>query len=537
MAYIKTNWVNNVTKLNADNMNHLEDGVESVSTLASNTATAVSNLAAVATSGLYSDLIGRPAEITETTISLWGFTKNTGTITSISFNDSTISSGAVSLGNIQAALISGTNIKTINGSSILGSGNISISGYTSPTTTRGDMIVRGASYDIRVGIGTAGQVLKVNSSANGVEWANESSGATYSAGTGIDISNNTISVDTSTIATKSDLSTKQDSLTAGSNITITDNTISAINTTYENKQAVQSGTDVSLVTTGEKYIWNNKSDFDGSYTSLTNKPTIPTALSQLSDDSTHRLVSDTDISIWNNKQNELTTSSVNTGTLSKYIGFDTQGRIVKNELTVNSVKLYRHTLSIWASDDSYTGPTSSEWQPGDLGFIVEYLSSSSTPLTISTVPDSLIFSGTYNQGADGIMTGCFVEQGQNRYFKFFVNVYRDSKDVVVPATISYSNLIDTDKVIFTDTVSAMTLSTDGTSVKSSNINSENSTNGQVLTSNGSGSASWQNPAVPSQMSYLTTAPTSANTSGNLIFVVLSSEPATYYDGYYYIITE
>ena len=37
--------------------------------------------------------------------------------------------------------------------------------------------------------------------------------------------------------------------------------------------------------------------------------------------------------------------------------------------------------------------------------------------------------------------------------------------------------------------------------------------------------------------YLTTAPTSANTNGKLIFVVLNSEPATYYNGYYYIITE
>ena len=46
------------------------------------------------------------------------------------------------------------------------------------------------------------------------------------------------------------------------------------------------------------------------------------------------------------------------------------------------------------------------------------------------------------------------------------------------------------------------------------------------------------PAVFSakDVAYLTTAPSSANTSGKLKFVVLSSEPATYYDGYYYIIT-
>ena len=39
---------------------------------------------------------------------------------------------------------------------------------------------------------------------------------------------------------------------------------------------------------------------------------------------------------------------------------------------------------------------------------------------------------------------------------------------------------------------------------------------------------------PASVSYLTTAPSSANTDG-LKFVVLTSEPATYYNGYYYII--
>ena len=41
--------------------------------------------------------------------------------------------------------------------------------------------------------------------------------------------------------------------------------------------------------------------FSGDYDDLTNKPTIPTDLSDLSDDSTHRLVTDTLISTWNSK--------------------------------------------------------------------------------------------------------------------------------------------------------------------------------------------------------------------------------------------
>ena len=41
---------------------------------------------------------------------------------------------------------------------------------TSPTTTQGDLIIRGASADQRLAIGTAGQALKVNASANGLEY-------------------------------------------------------------------------------------------------------------------------------------------------------------------------------------------------------------------------------------------------------------------------------------------------------------------------------------------------------------------------------
>ena len=41
---------------------------------------------------------------------------------------------------------------------------------TSPTTTQGDLIVRGASADERLAIGAAGKALKVNSAGNGLEY-------------------------------------------------------------------------------------------------------------------------------------------------------------------------------------------------------------------------------------------------------------------------------------------------------------------------------------------------------------------------------
>ena len=65
-------------------------------------------------------------------------------------------------------------------------------------------------------------------------------------------------------ATEAQVYKKQDALTAGDNITISTVegtlTISATDTTYESKTAAQGGTDVSLVTTGDKYNWDHKAD-------------------------------------------------------------------------------------------------------------------------------------------------------------------------------------------------------------------------------------------------------------------------------------
>lgn len=128
----------------------------------------IEDVAKVATSGNYNDLSNKPtipSAVTESTVSGWGFTKNTGTITGVSANGTSVATSGVA--NIPAAttskygvtklssatnststtlaatasavksaydlangrqekLVSGTNIKTINNTSILGSGNIAI---------------------------------------------------------------------------------------------------------------------------------------------------------------------------------------------------------------------------------------------------------------------------------------------------------------------------------------------------------------------------------------------------------------------------
>ena len=133
--------------------------------------TYLNNLADVATSGSYNDLKNKPtipSAVTESTVSGWGFTKNTGTyskpstgipktdlasavqtslgkadtalqsyteqykgtVTGVKINGTTKnpSSGVVDLGTVITAH---QTLKTINGESIVGSGDITISGGSS----------------------------------------------------------------------------------------------------------------------------------------------------------------------------------------------------------------------------------------------------------------------------------------------------------------------------------------------------------------------------------------------------------------------
>lgn len=56
------------------------------------------DLAKVATSGSYNDLVDKPtipSAVTESTVSGWGFTKNTGTITGISVNGTSVATSGV----------------------------------------------------------------------------------------------------------------------------------------------------------------------------------------------------------------------------------------------------------------------------------------------------------------------------------------------------------------------------------------------------------------------------------------------------------
>lgn len=104
------------------------------------TAVQPENLATVATSGSYNDLSDKPAipsEVTETTVSGWGFTKNVGTITGITLNGvSQGTSGVVDLGTVVTTAGTGLSLSgtTLNHDSSITAGTVGTSSETSGAT-------------------------------------------------------------------------------------------------------------------------------------------------------------------------------------------------------------------------------------------------------------------------------------------------------------------------------------------------------------------------------------------------------------------
>ena len=76
-----------------------------------------------------------------------------------------------SVGSSYICVANSTGNAPSSGGTLHASWNYLAKGQTaSPTTTQGDLIVRGASADERLAIGAAGKTLKVNASANGLEY-------------------------------------------------------------------------------------------------------------------------------------------------------------------------------------------------------------------------------------------------------------------------------------------------------------------------------------------------------------------------------
>lgn len=156
------------------------------------------DLATVATSGSYSDLSNKPtipSAVTETTVSGWGFTKNTGTITGVSANGTSVATSGVA--NIPAASTSAYGVTKLS----------SATNSTSTTLAATASAVKSA-YDKAT---TSGTTVKMSSSSTNASLpilvtstASPTSGSNYAAyyNTGVSVNPSTKTLNATSISTE-----------------------------------------------------------------------------------------------------------------------------------------------------------------------------------------------------------------------------------------------------------------------------------------------------------------------------------------------
>jgi hypothetical protein len=210
-----------------------------------------SSLASVATSGLYSDLIGTPTiptvyngklTIKQNDTTIDEFTANQSSDTTISLTDTTYSdfAGATSsvagVAGLVPAPAAGDDTKFLSGNGLW----TTVSQYSLPiassSTLGGIKVGNNLTIDPLTGVLDAG-------------------GSTYTAGNGIDITNDEISIDTSVVAELSDIPTVNDStITIQKNGTTVDSftTNAAANKTI-NITVPTTAADVSALPASTKY--------------------------------------------------------------------------------------------------------------------------------------------------------------------------------------------------------------------------------------------------------------------------------------------
>ena len=177
----------------------------------------------------------------------------------------------------QDQLVSGTNIKTVNGQSILGNGNIDITGGGTITV---DSELSSTSEN-------PVQNKVITNALNGKQDAGD-----YALKSEIP--------DISTLATKAELAGKQDALTAGAGIKIADNTIRTVNNVQQAKIIPQTSgfifNTISVDNAGNPSIVNaqisNTKDQDIQFEPNSSNPSTPTVYIKLSDNVVRKTVAD-----------------------------------------------------------------------------------------------------------------------------------------------------------------------------------------------------------------------------------------------------
>ena len=233
----------------------------------------------------YNDTTYNPANVSNVTkakpvvSSNFKFNPNTGNLTVTQIGGKNVSDlltshqsladyvqGPASAVDAKIAIFDGTTGKKIKDS-----------GYTIATSVPANAVFTDTTYSNKAAV-SGGTEVSLVTTGDKYTWNNKSDltlGNTAStAAYGNHTHSVSIAADSGTSLADLSANTKY-KLTAGGSTLIFK---TPVDTTYSNKAAASGGTEVSLVTTGEKYTWNSKTSNTGTVTSVTIKASSPISI-------------------------------------------------------------------------------------------------------------------------------------------------------------------------------------------------------------------------------------------------------------------
>ena len=202
----------------------------------------------------YGAAVTIPSAVTESTVSGWGFTKNTGTITGVTGSNGLTGSGSSGSVTISHAAPSTSPAKTTSAV------------YPITIDKYGHILTAGSAVTIPAAVAVKGNAETSYRTGNV-----NLTPANIGAAAGNHTHSLSIATSTGTSAITLEASKKYQLTAGGSTYIFT----TPPDTTYSSKTAASGGTEVSLVTTGEKYTWNSKTSNTGTVTSITVKTSSP----------------------------------------------------------------------------------------------------------------------------------------------------------------------------------------------------------------------------------------------------------------------
>ena len=208
----------------------------------------------------------------------------------VSFGDS-VSIDDLNAGQLvvsgSASVANNLQVNTINGVAVGSSPKFTDNNTTYSAGT--GLSLSSTTFSVKLGYTTSGNNRAVQADSNGnlyVTQKDDNSNTTYTLSGAL--SSHKFTSTLTAGGSGSGTSTSEITFAAGSNVTLTDDTtnkkitIAATDTTYSSKAAASGGTDVSLVTTGEKYTWNSKTSNTGTITSVKTTAGAHTAINTTS---------------------------------------------------------------------------------------------------------------------------------------------------------------------------------------------------------------------------------------------------------------